>query len=123
MKRGLIIVWLFLYTALSAVGLPLTVHYCEGTLVGVEVVETESCCGSEIPDDCCRDEHAYLKSDEKHPLASQLQPPTLHWFWLPAIEFGVLQVLPIAAPTASIITTPPHPPPVDIYVKLGNFRI
>jgi hypothetical protein len=53
---------------LSAVGIPIYLHYCGGELEKINVVmKSESCCGGEEDDtqtsgDCCKDENVFIQN-------------------------------------------------------------
>ena len=88
MKRLLAGIFLTLYLAVYAVGLPLTLHYCEGTLADISIIAAdveEECCGEQDDKGCCSDEEAYLKAETHHPQAvNKVEVPPVSLLFLPA---------------------------------------
>jgi hypothetical protein len=69
MKRLLAGIFLILYLAVYAVGMPLTFHYCEGSLENISIITAteEDCCGELDDKGCCSSEEAYIKAETNHP--------------------------------------------------------
>jgi hypothetical protein len=72
MKKTLSIVYALVYFVLTA-GLPVTIHYCHGSVASVSIIVPEkSCCcgGNSLSHGCCRNEHLILKADTDNQLVS-----------------------------------------------------
>lgn len=68
MKKTIAILLLFIYTV-SAFGIAVNYHYCDGYLSGVKVLNFGGkgdckCDATGIPKDCCKDKLLYIKGDD-----------------------------------------------------------
>lgn len=115
MKRLLAGIFLTLYLAVYAVGLPLTFHYCEGSLADISIITSpaeEDCCGETEDDGCCSDEEAYIKAETHHPqVVNKIEVPQASLLFLPAgfLTLPAYQV-PVNSGTAYLTPFPEGPP-------------
>lgn len=122
MRKSLLALLLVVYTTVCAVGMPLTVYYCDGVFTGIGWQEQQGCCPAD-EDDCCANEHTVLKTDTEHANPPQLKQPTLTFVWLPTQNLcASLQTL---KPTGLYYrpTLSKSPPPPDFSILFGIFLI
>lgn len=123
MRRSLLAILLFVYTTVCAVGLPLTVYYCDGEFSGIGWQEQQDCCP--VDDDCCENEYTVIKSNTAHAHPPLLKQPTLTCIWLPAENpFGYLYTAqPLQLGACRRQTISKSPPPEDIPILFSTFLI
>jgi hypothetical protein len=112
MKKFIVLFLLTLYMG-STTGATFSMHYCEGRLVEVQMVDGEEdhCpkCGAKEALDCCKNEHKTLRLDEDQKPAGNAS------YLLPMAALALpvsFTVLPALSPVAAVTPGyPGHVPP------------
>ena len=105
----------------STMGLAISKHYCDGSLISISVfAEAESCCGAS---DCCHNETSFYQVDDYFSLASVSEIPVA--FEVDLIGFALLPVLineAIVNEVQDFLVTE-SPPPLKIQITLSKRQV
>lgn len=86
--RQLTSIGLLVFYLLVSVGVPVTVHYCQGQVAEVAVLKSDiSCCCGDMEDDgCCENESQYVSLDTDQQVVRSLEfTPILDVLSVPAL--------------------------------------
>lgn len=106
MKKIITILLLFIYSV-SALGIAVNYHYCQGDLSNVTVLNFGGnggcvCNPSDMPPDCCKDKMLYLKGDDHKsspvsitvlPFSLAIDVPVIHYTLSLPKEFCIISHL------------------------------